>query len=125
MARQLSIIHRFSLLGAIAAASIGSSVIVFFIGFLAPMRWLWQYRLEQVRLVLDENPGMSVLAAANQMGYSSLGHLTSAFKRHYGVTPGVYRSTVASCAGSWMVKSVPAPGELSIRTRPSQATARL
>jgi len=65
-----------------------------------PMRWLWRYRLEKARAFLSENPQLSVLAAAHETGYTSLGHLTSAFKRTYGVTPGVYRGLLREMGSS-------------------------
>lgn len=56
-----------------------------------PMRWLWQHRLTRVHEILLLNPNWSVHQAAQELGFTSLGHLTTLFKRHYGITPAAFR----------------------------------
>ncbi len=56
-----------------------------------PMRWLWQYRLTRVHGMLLLHPDWSIHQAAQELGFTSLGHLTTLFKREYGITPAAFR----------------------------------
>ncbi len=52
--------------------------------------YLNQYRMEQVRQLLELGE-MSVSAAAHRVGYSSLSHFTTTFRKRFGVNPSAYR----------------------------------
>ncbi len=55
----------------------------------SPYQFLKQLRLERARdLLLDDD--ISVSEAAAQVGYTSLSHFISEFKRYFGETPGSY-----------------------------------
>ena len=55
----------------------------------SPYQFLKQLRLERARdLLLDDH--MSVSEAAGQVGYTSLSHFISEFKRYFGETPRSY-----------------------------------
>jgi AraC-like DNA-binding protein len=54
----------------------------------SPLRFLKQMRLEHARKSLLS--GSSVSETANSVGYASLSHFISAFKRHFGESPKVY-----------------------------------
>ncbi len=55
----------------------------------SPYQFLKQLRLERARdLLLDDH--MSVSEAAGQVGYTSLSHFISEFKRYFGETPRAY-----------------------------------
>lgn len=55
-----------------------------------PFGYLRDYRLEQARLLLLDGK-LSVAAVANAIGYSHIGHFSSAFQQKYGITPGKCR----------------------------------
>lgn len=57
----------------------------------SPYQFLKQLRLEQARdLLLDDDSHVSVSKAATRVGYTSLSHFISEFKRYFGETPGAY-----------------------------------
>lgn len=51
--------------------------------------YLHEHRMEQSRQLL-ESGDLSVAAAAEAVGFASRGHFAAAFRRKYGVNPGVY-----------------------------------
>ncbi|WP_319446894.1 MULTISPECIES: AraC family transcriptional regulator [unclassified Mycobacterium] len=55
----------------------------------SPYQFVKRVRLERARVLLVEE-GLSVRETARQVGYSSLSHFISEFKRRYGVTPRGY-----------------------------------
>ncbi len=55
-----------------------------------PHRYVTQRRLEKAKAMLRDR-GCSLAGIADACGFSSQAHLNVAFKRHLGVTPGVYR----------------------------------
>jgi AraC family transcriptional regulator len=56
-----------------------------------PHQYLLELRLEHARRQLDEHPGASLAQVALASGFSSHAHLTTLFRRHFGVTPSQYR----------------------------------
>jgi transcriptional regulator GlxA family with amidase domain len=58
----------------------------------SPMRYVARTRLARAAAYLRDS-GDSVLAIAGRTGYDSDVALSKAFKRHFGVAPGVYRKT--------------------------------
>ena len=59
----------------------------------SPYQFVKRLRLDQARVLVVEE-GRSVSEAAATVGYSSLSHFINEFKRHFGVTPGVYAESV-------------------------------
>jgi AraC-like DNA-binding protein len=59
----------------------------------SPYQFVKRLRLDQARVLLVEER-RSVTEAAATVGYSSLSHFINEFKRHFGVTPGVYAESV-------------------------------
>jgi AraC-like DNA-binding protein len=59
----------------------------------SPYQFVKRLRLDRARVLLVEE-GRSVTEAAATVGYSSLSHFINEFKRHFGVTPGVYAESV-------------------------------
>ncbi|AFZ28891.1 transcriptional regulator, AraC family [Gloeocapsa sp. PCC 7428] len=55
-----------------------------------PFGYLRDYRMEQARLLLLDGK-LSVAAVANAIGYSHVGHFSSAFQQKFGITPGECR----------------------------------
>ena len=55
-----------------------------------PFGYLREYRMEQARLLLLDGK-LSVATVANAIGYSHIGHFSSAFQRKFGITPGECR----------------------------------
>jgi AraC-like DNA-binding protein len=55
----------------------------------SPYQFLKQLRLERARDLLLED-GSSVSEAASNVGYTSLSHFISEFKRYFGETPRTY-----------------------------------
>ncbi len=53
-------------------------------------RWLRQRRMELAAKLLRDSP-LSVLGVAQEVGYGSVSQFTAAFRKHYGVTPAMYR----------------------------------
>lgn len=51
-----------------------------------------QRRLELARITLQKDPSLSVKEVAYQCGFSSASHLSTNFKRAFGVTPNDYPS---------------------------------
>ena len=50
------------------------------------------HRVREARRLLESKPGMSVLTVGYAVGFSSKSAFYNAFKREYGMTPGVFRS---------------------------------
>lgn len=78
------------------AAAAGMSVRSFTRHFRAqvgdsPARFIEQARLENARLLLEENKGVALSHAAAASGFSSTEHLTRAFERRFGMHPKNYR----------------------------------
>jgi AraC-like DNA-binding protein len=59
----------------------------------APYQFVKRLRLERARALLVEQ-GVSVSDAAVAVGYSSLSHFITEFKRHFGVTPRLYAESL-------------------------------
>ncbi len=53
---------------------------------LAPLAYVTQWRMQQARGLLND-PGRTVLAVANQVGYASEAAFSRAFRKHFGVAP--------------------------------------
>jgi transcriptional regulator GlxA family with amidase domain len=60
-----------------------------------PARFIEQARLENARLLLDENTAIPLPQAAAASGFSSCEHLTRAFERRFGLHPNAYRENFA------------------------------
>jgi len=58
-----------------------------------PAKFIEQARLENARLLLEENPGTTLANAAIASGFSSSEHLSRAFMRRFGIHPTSYRKT--------------------------------
>lgn len=61
----------------------------------SPAKFIEQARLENARLMIEENTNISLAHAADASGFSSTEHLTRAFERRFGVHPSSYRQTFA------------------------------
>ncbi|MGH9008669.1 MAG: AraC family transcriptional regulator [Acidimicrobiia bacterium] len=59
----------------------------------SPYQFAKRLRLDRARVMLVEE-ARSVSEAAAMVGYSSLSHFINEFKRHFGVTPGLYAESV-------------------------------
>jgi AraC-like DNA-binding protein len=59
----------------------------------SPYQFVKRLRLDQARVLIVEE-GRTVSEAAAMVGYSSLSHFINEFKRHFGVTPGLYAESV-------------------------------
>ena len=60
---------------------------------MAPYQFVKTMRLDRARVLILEE-GLGVGEAARAVGYPSLSHFINEFKRHFGVTPGVYAESV-------------------------------
>lgn len=60
-----------------------------------PAKFIEQARLENARMLLDENTKIALPQAAAASGFSSVEHLTRAFERRFGVHPNAYREAFA------------------------------
>ena len=58
-----------------------------------PAKFVAQARLENARLLLEENPDITLANAATASGFSSPEHLSRAFERRFGIHPTSYRKT--------------------------------
>ena len=56
----------------------------------SPQQWLQRQRLENARLRL-ETSNQSIKSIAHAVGFSSVSHFGVLFKRHFGVSPALYR----------------------------------
>lgn len=56
---------------------------------LSPRQWIIQERVKRGRELLEAE-GLSVAEAAHEVGYEKVSHFISAFKAHFGQTPGQY-----------------------------------
>ena len=56
-------------------------------------QYLREARLNRAREML-ENQGLSVTEAAYAVGYDSLSHFSQAYKKHFGISPGIYLKAV-------------------------------
>ena len=52
-----------------------------------PAAYILQIRLSNAKMMLDKNPEMPISDVAYHCGFSTPGHLSSAFKAAYGITP--------------------------------------
>jgi AraC-like DNA-binding protein len=60
-----------------------------------------KYRLDEAKMLLNENPEVSIQDVAEQAGFGSTGTFIRVFKAQEGVTPGKYRdSRIMSAGGS-------------------------
>jgi len=57
-----------------------------------PAKFIEQARLENARLLIEENKAISLAQTAAASGFSSPEHLTRAFERQYGLHPNAYRA---------------------------------
>ena len=64
-----------------------------------PQNYLMAYRLEK-SLELLNNPGLSVTDIAYATGFTGASYFTECFRKHYQMTPSVYRSRLAEEAGT-------------------------
>jgi len=64
----------------------------------SPYQFLRRLRLEQARTMLV-NDGSSVTEASTAVGYSSLSHFISEFRRHFGETPRTYSARLRGLKG--------------------------
>jgi AraC family transcriptional regulator len=87
---------------AVLAAEVGLSVPHFTRAFRAslgvpPHRYLLKRRLERAReMLLGGGLGLADIAAA--AGFSSQAHMTAAFRKEFGITPGQFRTQAGSGA---------------------------
>lgn len=58
-----------------------------------PAKFIEQARLENARLLIEEDTGLTLQEAANVSGFSSTEHLTRAFERRFGIHPTQYRAS--------------------------------
>lgn len=56
------------------------------------IQYVNQLRMEKARLLLQQ--GLSVEQTARQSGFDCVPYFVQVFKRHYGVTPGKYRTNI-------------------------------
>ncbi|SFP19832.1 AraC-type DNA-binding protein [Amycolatopsis rubida] len=59
---------------------------------MSPYQFVKRMRLDRARTLLVEE-GLSVSEVAREVGYTSLSHFITEFKRHFGVTPRAYAET--------------------------------
>jgi len=57
---------------------------------LAPAQYMMRLRLERAQRLIGATP-FTLAAIAEQLGFSSAFHLSAAFKKHFGVSPAVWR----------------------------------
>jgi len=60
------------------------------------LSYINQYRIDKAKEILAENDGINLADLAQRVGYSCSQTLIRIFKRHEGMTPGNYRSSVMS-----------------------------
>jgi AraC-like DNA-binding protein len=60
---------------------------------LPPHAWLLRRRLERARVLIRD--GCTLATAAAEAGFADQSHMTRAFVRHFGFTPGAWRRATA------------------------------
>ena len=58
-------------------------------------KYLLRLRMERAALLLRTHTAAKISDIADEVGYLSVKHFDSAFKKYYGVTPSIYRSNMA------------------------------
>lgn len=58
-------------------------------------KYLLRLRMERAALLLRTHTAAKICDIADEVGYLSVKHFDSAFKKYYGVTPSIYRSNIA------------------------------
>ncbi|MEX0300224.1 MAG: helix-turn-helix domain-containing protein, partial [Kordiimonas sp.] len=58
-----------------------------------PAKFVEYARLENARLLIEEDKAISLQEAATASGFSSTEHLTRAFERRFGIHPNQYRTS--------------------------------
>ncbi|MDO5668222.1 MAG: AraC family transcriptional regulator [Alcaligenaceae bacterium] len=54
---------------------------------LSPIKWLWDYRLDQAYNLIKKNPKLSMTEIALNTGFNDSAHFSKAFSKKFGISP--------------------------------------